>query len=503
MACEQHTPRSSFPTTHLEHRARILTLLVAACCLAACGTASRVASDQTSPKAPAVLGSSSTFGSPATITGPITTGQIIEPLTPVALDLASYGYQEQEFFASGTATKFRATASPSDGRWSVVAESKAFYRTRIIVRRPIDPRHFDGTVLVEWFNVSGGESDPDWAYLNPELMREGAAYVGVSVQSLGVEGGTPILGLGPTEGLVKSEPARYGSLVHPGDAYALDIFDQIGRALREGRNRAVFGNLHPRRFLADGESQSAFYLTTYADAIEPATHTFDGLFIHSRGGGGMPIDGATKTSMLGGGLLIRTDLHVPVFMFETQSDPTILGFASAQQPDTKEIRTWEVAGTAHADAYLVGSVASLLGCSAPVNDGPQHYVAEAAFASLNKWVTYGTPPPSPPFFDYTTMNPPTYALDSHGNVLGGVRTPAVDVPVSTLSGEAPPGSSPLCALFGSTVPFSQAELTSLYHDKANYLAEFTRDLDHAIAGGYILPVDRQALLDQAEQVQIG
>jgi hypothetical protein len=100
--------------------------------------------------------------------------------------------------------------------------------------------------------------------------------------------------------------------------------------------------------LALGESQSAFSLTTFADTIQPATHALDGIFIHSRGGGGTGIAGGSGTG-LNGALRIRTDLTVPVFMFETQTDLTP-GYAAAQQPNTDRIRTWEVAGTSHADA---------------------------------------------------------------------------------------------------------------------------------------------------------
>ena len=48
----------------------------------------------------------------------------------------------------------------------------------------------------------------------------------------GVNGGKAILGTTPTGGLIHLEPARYGTLVHPGDQYALDMFAQIGQALR-------------------------------------------------------------------------------------------------------------------------------------------------------------------------------------------------------------------------------------------------------------------------------
>jgi hypothetical protein len=459
----------------------------------------------------APVGGSSASGARATLrnaaafSGPITAGHVIEPLSVQPSGLAAHRYVEQEFFASGTASDFTATSSPPDGRWTITPDTGASYRTRILVRRPSDPAHFSGTVVVEWMNVTAGESAPDWDYLNPALMDEGDAYVGVSVQAVGVEGGAPLLGSpagGAVKGLVQQEPARYGSLRHPGDRYALDIFDQIGLGLHAPHGAAVLGPLRPRHVVAVGESQSAFYLTTYADALQPRSRAFDGIFIHSRDGNGAPLNSNSVTSgSLAGGLRIRTDLRVPVFMFETQTDLTLLGYASAQQPDTAHIRTWEVAGTAHADSYLVGSYASHLGCTSAVNTGPQHEVAQAAFADFVAWVVRGTPPPAPAPFRFRDARRATLALDTHGNVLGGVRTPAVDVPVSTLSQTAASGSSVLCTLFGSTTPFSPSTLQSLYGSKATYVASYTADLHRAIGARYLLPSERASLLAQAQQVQ--
>ncbi len=436
----------------------------------------------------------------AQLVGPVTTGHVIEPVSAVPSDLAANGYEEQEYFASGTASAFTATSAPSNGRWSIAPTTSAFYRTRILVRRPIDPARFNGTVVVEWMNVSFAESAPDWDYLNPRLMQAGYAYVAVSAQSLGVNGGTAILGTGVTGGLIGTEPARYGSLVHPGDQYALDLFAQIGQALRRPHQPAL-GGLRPRHVVATGESQSAFYLTTFADALQPRTKTFDGIFIHSRGGGGAPLSGSSATAGAGAaGLLIRTDLTVPVFMFETQTDLIELGYASAQQPNTSRIRTWEVAGTSHADSYLVGPAAGALGCTAPINDGPQHEVVQAAFAAFTKWVDRGTPPPRPPPFRLSSTDPAVLALDVHGNVIGGVRTPAVDVPVSTLSGAAPAGTSTICSLFGSSTPFSPTTLVSLYHSRIRYLSEFRTSLVQAVRRGFILGSDRPELVSKAKQV---
>jgi hypothetical protein len=473
--------------------------LAAVGCLAAAAGAGQAG-------AAAAAGDASFYGAVATFSRPPDVGHIIEPESAIPTGVAAHDYVEQEFFASGTAHALRTSSAPDDGRWSIEpTESPAAYTTRILVRRPADPAHFSGTVVVEWMNVTAGESAPDWMYLNPALMDEGDAWVGVSAQALGVEGGQPLLGgsiAGTGTGLVQQEPQRYGSLHHPGDDYALDIFDQIGLALRSPQ-AGVLGPLRPRHVVAVGESQSAFYLTTFANALEPLRHTFDGIFIHSRGGGGAPLAGGSVSAAYGAsGLRIRTDLREPVFMFETQTDLIELGYASAQQPNTARIRTWEVAGTSHADSYFLGPATSVLHCTAPVNTGPQHVVAQAAFTDFVRWVVDGTPPPSPQPFRLKSTKPAALALDAHGNVIGGVRTPAVEVPVSTLTGNAQPGASVICGLFGSTTAFSPQTLASLYGTKARYVAEYTADLDRAIADGYLLPSERASLLAQAQQVQI-
>ena len=444
------------------------------------------------------------FESAATFSGPVTIGHVVEPVSIHPTALAAHGYTEQEYFASGTAFAFTATSSPPNGNWAIKPVSTAPYRTRILVRRPSNPAAFSGVVVVEWMNVTTVEAAPDWDFFNPGLMNAHDAYVAVSEQSIAVGGGTPLLGSpagGSSRGLVAQEPDRYGSLHHPGDRYALDMFDQIGLGLRHPHGADVLGPLRPRRIVAVGESQSAFYLTTYADALQPRSHAFDGLFIHSRDGSGAPLDSDSLTSgSISGSLRIRTDLRIPVFMFETQSDMTLLGYATAQQPNTDRIRTWEVAGTSHADLFVVGPYARALGCTSAVNTGPQHVVAEAAFQDFVAWVVHGTPPPSPRPFSLL-RKPSTLALDAHGNVLGGVRTPAVDVPVSTLSDTAPPGSSVICTLFGSTTPFSASTLSGLYGSKAHYVAKYTVELNRAIRERYILPSERASLLAQADAVQ--
>ena len=61
------------------------------------------------------------------------------------------------------------------------------------MNRPVRRRDFNGTVVVEWLNVSGGaDAAPDWIHMHDELIREGYAWVGVSAQAVGLnalEGG--------------------------------------------------------------------------------------------------------------------------------------------------------------------------------------------------------------------------------------------------------------------------------------------------------------------------
>ena len=398
-------------------------ILVIAGTLAGCGSAATSSPTTTT-------GEPTGWRAPAVFSTPPDTGTVIEPVSANPSDLTAHGYVEQEYFASGTAHSFTSRSTPSDGKWTIAVAGSAPYRTRVIVRRPDDPTKFDGNVVVEWMNVSAGESAPDWDYLDPTLMDSGAAYVAVSTQALAVNGGKALLGSGTSPGLSQKEPARYGSLHHPGDQYSLDMFAQIGQALRAPAP-SVLAGLRPSHVVAIGESQSAFYLTTYANAIQPLDHAYQGIFIHSRGGGAVPFDSKDVTSAIKGNVRIRTDLDVPVFMLETQTDLIQLGYAAAQQPNTSRIRTWEVAGTSHADAYELGVGAGFLGCTTPVNSGPQHEVAQAAFVAFLHWVDDGKQPPSPRPFTLSSTNPRVLALDAHGNVVGGVRTPVVEVPVST------------------------------------------------------------------------
>lgn len=55
------------------------------------------------------------------------------------------------------------------------------------MRRPLDAARWNGSVVVEWLNVSGGlDAAPDFDFTHRHLIREGFAWVGVSAQRAGM-----------------------------------------------------------------------------------------------------------------------------------------------------------------------------------------------------------------------------------------------------------------------------------------------------------------------------
>jgi hypothetical protein len=453
-------------------------------------------------------------------------------------DLNSYGYVEHEYFLEGTATAYDYARPPgNDGMWSVTAKTTAPYKTRLIVRRPTDPMKFNGTVVVEWFNESSGvDADPDWIFAHVELIRSGFGYVGVSAQAGGIAGGgfgfgslLPGLMMVP---LVQADSQRYGSLQHPGDDYSYDIFTQAARVLRSPGSVDPLGGLKAVRLIGDGESQSSGRIVTYVNAIQPITNAFDGFFIHSRFGGGAALSssgGGGAAGLLMGGpsaAHIRSDLKVPVFQFETETDVLGMsfgqGFSSARQPDTPLLRTWEVAGTSHIDGYTFqfgqqessqigdadcgasaadagGSLVSAFASCGTINHGPQHWVMDTAFRALHKWMKDGTAPVMGSPLEIAD-NGTDYRRDSYGNALGGVRTPAVDVPIAVYSGQNSGGI--LCSLFGKTTPFTAAQLTMLYPTHDDYVGKVMAAAMRDEQAGFLLTDDVPLIIQEAQSAAV-
>lgn len=440
------------------------------------------------------------------VVGPITTGRGV-PQTTTPIDLVDVGYVEEEFFVSGEAVCYAPHGNLRlDGRWDTSPASTAPFTTRILVRRPVDTDRFNGVVLVEWLNASSSvDIDVDFVFAHREIIRGGYAWVGVTAQGVCIEGdgSTSPFGAGAL-GLKAWDPLRYADLSHPGDRYSYDIFSIVGRLLRSPAGDDPLAGSEVKHLLAIGESQSGFRLLTYANAVQPHAGVYDGLLIHSRGGSGAPL--GLDNGMYGIDVplaaQVRDDLDVPVLQVQSETDLVSLAadspFTTARQPDTPLIRTWEVTGTAHSDSFYLSwlgrqgsrqfegflDLSNLLG---GMNSGPQNFIMNSAVRWLTRWVAEGATPPSAPPVDVVDG---AIVRDADGIARGGLRTPHVDVPIATLTGEG-------MAMVGRTIPFDSAMLAERYGDKVGFLNRFTASLDAGIAAGFLLADDREQILSEA------
>lgn len=414
-------------------------------------------------------------------------------------DLADLGYTETEYAVGGTAVAYAPVGDlPADGRWTLRPDAGADFVTRAVLRAPQGSG--SGTLVVEWLNVSSGtDGCPAWSYTCDEVLRRGHAWLGVSAQLAGVEGGISSVRVEGLDlpGLRGADPGRYGDLSHPGDAWAYDIYERVAAAFRE--------RLGASTVLAVGESQSATLLTSYVNGVHPLSGTFDGFLLHSRPAAAAPLDvrgtGVRMEDVLGTGpVRLRDDGGAPVLVVQAEGDLfDRIGYLPARQPDADGLRLWEVAGSAHADKFLLGEVEPLLGCPVPINRGQQAFVLRAALRHLDTWARGG---PAPPAADRLVVEGDDFGRDPDGNVLGGVRTPAVDAAVEVLSGRPWPGAPPVCRLFGSTTPIPPERLRARYADHAGYLAAYEESADRAVAAGFVLAEDRAELLREARPASV-
>ncbi|MEP5766701.1 MAG: alpha/beta hydrolase domain-containing protein [Halieaceae bacterium] len=449
-----------------------------------------------------------------TVSNPPDAGSLF--LQAQAFDLADIGYEEQEYFLEGSATAFtNLNELGNDGLWQAEPGEQAAYKTRIVVHRPLNAADFNGSVLVEWLNVTSGfDIPPSWGTGHVEMYRSGHIWIGISAQFVGIEGSEN--SLAPLH-LKNVNPDRYGSLMHPGDSFSYDMFSQVTAILRQPQAIDVLNGMVPDRLVAYGESQSASRLVTYINAVQLLYNAYNGFMVHSRGDGSSPLAQAPQVAIpTPDAPRIRADINVPVMTFQTETDVTSLGYAVSRQDDSDSFRLWEVAGTAHADYYTIISgrldsvgepqfaavveedtVLGFLQCDKPFNSGPMHYVFARAVRALDNWVVNGDLPVTAPRLELTD-DQSAYPKDDNGNVLGGIRTPYVDAPVAVLSGEGQAGGS-FCFLFGTTALYTAEQLASLYVDEAGYVAAVTAATESAVAADFLLQVDADAIIAWAPE----
>jgi len=442
----------------------------------------------------------------AAVEGPITGGTFGRPFgTSSDVDPAEYGYVEEEYFLSGEATTYEPAAGATlgeDGHWSVVRTGTEPYRTRILVRRPTDPARFNGTVIVFWMNTSAGFDISDFGVA--QLMQRGFAHAFVSAQRQSVEGGD-ILGNPGTLGLKDWDPERYGSLDVASTDLSFDIFSQAAQAV--GPDRPVLPNdpmngLRVERTFAAGGSQSAGWLATYYDAVQPLERVFDAFHILFYFGRGNPL---AEDVEMPPALRFRTDLEAPVLVLNTENEA--LAYEPSRQPDTDRFRLWEYAGLNHTggtigterlNVYMereFGFALPMPNCALPVDTIDSAPIGSAGAVAVDEWIRTGEPPAALPRIELVTEPALAIERDERGNALGGIRIPPVAVPTATHGAPNGERANIQCYLLGYEVPFTAAELRALYPSFASYATRVRRSALEAERVGYLLPEDARVYLD--------
>ena len=442
-----------------------------------------------------------------TVTGPIQVTPTSYPLLATDIDLARYGYVEEEYFISGRAYRYDTSGSPRPVDQTATrietggpnGDGTYPFKTRIVVRRPANPADANGTVVAEWNNVTAGR-DIEWNWFgDPEFMlKNGYTFVGITAQHAGVNG------LKLFDNKVKQQ--RYGDLEVRWDPNAFlststdDLsYDIFGSALKaiKGTYTGVnpLDGIEAKTVIASGESQSCGRLATHYNFIQPLQEVADAYLLTVCGSA------------------LRTDRPEKAIRILTETENRTERPTSTF-PDTNSIRHWEIAGASHLPRLAWDNAATLINrdylaltvsCDKyPLSLVQWPYTVNRAIVGLVDWTkAESAAPPVAPRGQYQGG---TLVRDSFGIALGGIRYPDMTVPTAVNDGvNGPVVNGPVgpfdafCGLLGSSTPFDEATLGTLYRDHADYVSKYSKAADDFLKTGFILAEDLPRLKKAASE----
>jgi hypothetical protein len=454
-----------------------------------------------------------------------------------AMLLDEYDYVEEEFFVSGTANTYgpSSTRPLADGEelddlepLSTARERDLPYTTRVLVVRPRDMSRFTGLVHAIPFHNLGAASQVERI-----VARRGDVWVGVEVCS-GTRFGKDEIPSGGVANLHNVDPGRYGHLVVPGGkpehwpgltqgavarafetldfsnargdamttfrqelfrSYASgpDIYFGVVDALRTGRS-SVLGDAVARRVYTYGSSGASQILRPLVE------------FHHDRR---LAADGAPLVDgyfIRVGQMPVNRPRNAVLTMFQSEAEAmgnVSTGGAPPDDTDDPRFRYYELAGTGHRfSADPPTSRRDELSSAAVVPEGirglSQRDESElepydkynapilwALWEAMYAWVDDGVPMPRIPCITRDPDAPDGIARDEHGNALGGIRTPWVDVPDAFYAARISPGN-PLAA---GKRPFTDEEMDALYGSREEYERRVRERLDGMVQERVLLPGD--------------
>lgn len=450
-------------------------------------------------------------------------------------ELDKHGYVEEEFFQSGTANIYD---TDENGKL-IVTTPDAPYTTRLLVRRPADKERFSGNVVVEVLNSSANfDIDRDWILLWRKIVRDGDIYIGItskghvvdSLKRFDAQRYAEINWANPTPERKGPEGFSFDYIPEYELGLFWDMLIDLAKELRKDDS-----DLNPIKgfgknwlFLA-GWSQSGSYLArmihTFAYRPENCGNgpLFDGYFNSGSGAGDKALNsyaGGSRMSFAGfpaGASMIVTKEPYIVVNTESENRHTYWN-GDADEPNYK-FRTWQIPCSSHDSKYTLLDYYKLMEADikkagivlewegVPENGGPLDSPYEpifmAAFKALIDWARFGIPAPHAPKIETEMTFEPSDKTgqlaankkDAFGNAIGGIRYPTADCPTASYQSYTDRADENIQMMFGTAKPFGPDVLKKLYGTLDHYRELVVKSTDSAIAKGFILPQDRDYVIE--------
>jgi hypothetical protein len=489
------------------------------------------------------------------VTGPIPVTATSHPFAVGGTNLADYGYRLDEYFISGKANVYDWGA---DGKALIpqVRTPDAPYTTKITVRRPVDSAKFSGNVWVELNNPSQGwDNEVQWVYIQDKVLRDGDIWVAVTVKPnviASLKRTDPIRyaplsmanPLPPEKQTVGKLPGEEGYDENLSKLYenglVWDIVSQTGALVRSKDKSNPLNDYNVKYVLATGESQTGFFLNTYAAnfaenvRLDNGKTVYDGFVSASGAGMVTPLNQSLKATTIGDPHSLLPSKHVPFMRVDAQGDVFQLSGYLTRRSDSDEpgagYRMYEIAGGVHGPSVMVNyqpleadiTKAGFMpytygGVEPKANKLPRHYFEMAMYRNMERWVIQGIAPPhakpikvqdgigvQTSLFGQTIYA--SFVKDEYSNVIDGVRNPYVDVPTATYYEYATLKDGYYFAWsFGHQIDFTSQALQRIYGTVGahqNYVAKVKESVKELASQRWIEPQEAAIIIKEAELTPI-
>ncbi len=444
--------------------------------------------------------------------------------------MAEHGYAEDEYFVYGDANIY----SEDQVTHAVTPRyTGCEYVNRVLIRRPKDVSKFSGNVFVEILNPSAHlDIDRFWVNGAEFFMREGDIYIGITGKSdvldsfmrFDKERYAPLDWHNPDPNRTKPDPLPpMGFDERFETGYLWDILSDYARLLKSDSEMNPLKEYGKLWLYLAGWSQCTGFVNRYVVSFSSRPECkglYDGFYAAGGSDSLAPINQYEPLPLIGrffvanGAGMMGCD--VPFMAVNTESENAMANWhADSDQPGYL-FRHYAFAGTSHDEAVNIDNwykndpdfaKAGILdfkynGVEGKVNDYPYTYLFAATYKILYRWVREKITPPHAEPIEIVTVREADNSYsrcnktDAFGNAIGGIRTAALNYPTARYFGGSHDKDGRYVFVAGHCEPFSAALLKELYGSLDHYRALVEIDTDEQIMKGFVLPEDKEALVDE-------